>query len=1401
MIIRKKNRTFTLEFLTHLETFLHMWILKILKLAGKIVLWILSGVLLIVTLILLLIQTKTFKEIIRDRATVIANEQLNAHLSIGEIDGNYFTNLQIRQGSLKFGDTTAIAFEELSLSYSLWDLLEDRVSVPEIRLRRPYARVEIDSAGVLNFTRIAKPSQVPPDPIDSNANPLGGFKIALNAMIIEEGNFDIETPMFRGAIKNFNFNLKASASGKKQTAEISRLNFSAFQYRKKATDSLIIKNITLKAEAHALPKSLTHQKLNPLERDSLWAKISEFRIVTEKSDIFSRGNFVLPDSAHGIALNYETDLRLYPFSLYELKGWVPGLPDIDKVELDIHASGNDLYAEIPKLKILTSAGTLNGSARVDLGNGPIRYNTQLAFDGINPGAFLNRQDLYAFVSGQFMAKGEGSTAKELKSIVSLDLYKSRALGVDIEKFTINADVKGGLAKLTKFEGRTSAGYFNCEGFFNLNDESYRLETKLSNLNIADLMGDASKQSSINLALVYDGKGLNPKTMSGKMFLSSDSSKILGRDLQNFTVKAGHASGKIYLDNLQIKTPFVNLGLKGTMGLDSTVDLRYSLETVDFSLLKRYIGNDSLLNDSLNLKLQYEGGVSGNFKKLKTDGTLTLKKFIFGELKIDSLRFSYFADNLSPSNLQKAFDFRREDSTIVADVFLYSHLVEMNGLAIRDFSASITKEKGKSLFEVSVYEDILQAFASIKGNLALENEKRGQLLLDELQFRIAGRTLRTREVTVKLGDDPIIDSTYEKWVETWKNNKTIDLFFDIEKNSFDVRSLSLDIGKGLVSVFGQIDIAGDQNLDIKIKDLDLSRANTLIGSKSSVVEGLLNFNGSLKGSFEKPIFLAEWNIEKGKASEFVYDNFLGNLQYLNRKVQLNMTLNQNRDKTMTIGGFLPIDLAFKDVKERFSNRPMNFKIHSEGVDLRFLQAFFGKNLTLNRGDLKVDLTVSGNKEKPKLEGEIKVENGTLTFPRTTLGQTFRNATILLHLTPEKIFLDTLSLQSGKDTKSNLFASGSIDLTSILKNFDFNNIEKISYQIETRFNNFIPINTKSETAYLHTAVISGKMMISAPSLYYTNVKGDLQIKNSEIWVVDPTKAKISASVSSKKSETKSENNFYKNLDLDLNVDLPENSENAIRSAEMLLTLFGNIGVTKPPGSEDFFINGDVNTKPGGKYAYLSIAFLISKGVIVFTGAPGVNPNLDIEAVKKFDYKDEDGTSIPSEAKIQVKGTLLKPEIAIIAVERGSDNPLPDLTEPADILTYLVLGVKTKDITKVSGSQASNFAQQVAVNQVLNMVANQAGLSKLEYTPSATGGAGATIEVGKRISETVSVNFSGGNDPTVGQILTLEVVADSIMNWVTPLRSWKKTFEFEYKQAPKDKTDQPDILNLIFFFRKEY
>ena len=81
---------------------------------------------------------------------------------------------------------------------------------------------------------------------------------------------------------------------------------------------------------------------------------------------------------------------------------------------------------------------------------------------------------------------------------------------------------------------------------------------------------------------------------------------------------------------------------------------------------------------------------------------------------------------------------------------------------------------------------------------------------------------------------------------------------------------------------------------------------------------------------------------------------------------------------------------------------------------------------------------------------------------------------------------------------------------MKNFAFDKYEEISYEFELGFFDFIPVKTKSSTSYIHSASLTGDMSINAKRLLYPAIRGDLEIRKGQIWVVDPTKASAMVAV---------------------------------------------------------------------------------------------------------------------------------------------------------------------------------------------------------------------------------------------------------------------------------------------------
>src|SRR5206468_3469470 len=66
-----------------------------------------------------------------------ANQYLTATLSIGELEGSLLRGIRLGRVELARGGRTMIAIDEISLSYSIEELLQSGVVIRRIRLTRP----------------------------------------------------------------------------------------------------------------------------------------------------------------------------------------------------------------------------------------------------------------------------------------------------------------------------------------------------------------------------------------------------------------------------------------------------------------------------------------------------------------------------------------------------------------------------------------------------------------------------------------------------------------------------------------------------------------------------------------------------------------------------------------------------------------------------------------------------------------------------------------------------------------------------------------------------------------------------------------------------------------------------------------------------------------------------------------------------------------------------------------------------------------------------------------------------------------------------------------------------------------------------------------------------------------
>jgi hypothetical protein len=191
---------------------------------------------------------------------------------------------------------------------------------------------------------------------------------------------------------------------------------------------------------------------------------------------------------------------------------------------------------------------------------------------------------------------------------------------------------------------------------------------------------------------------------------------------------------------------------------------------------------------------------------------------------------------------------------------------------------------------------------------------------------------------------------------------------------------------LIRLEGVLTLAGYGEIDLKIKDLDLSELRYFIfDEKDKRFEGILNLNGQIVGTLEDP--------------QLDMDLFIDNLAYMvidvghvelssNYKQQLlslDLDINRNKSRTdslklkpykvnqLKLDGRLPIDLSFVTVEERFLNTsPIDVRLSSPNISPKVIEYFlpFFKN---SNGPIPVKAFVGNYFRDPNIKIKSKLKN--------------------------------------------------------------------------------------------------------------------------------------------------------------------------------------------------------------------------------------------------------------------------------------------------------------------------------------------------------------------------------------------------------------------------------------------
>ena len=232
---------------------------KVIKYTLKTLGWIILGILTLLILAALLIQTSFLKKKIASFAVKQANTFINGDVTLGEIDGNFFTGIILRDILITQSGDTVGYIKELKTKYNLIPLIRGKLDLHSVQLTGPRIFLKQINDSTWNVQQLIKPS-TDTTPSDTTAS---DFSIDLAMLQITDGIIHIDSPdtLIPREINQLKIMLSGSYSAKKQALKMDEFSFNTRQpdvsleklvfSLKRDKESIVLKNFNLKTATPA----------------------------------------------------------------------------------------------------------------------------------------------------------------------------------------------------------------------------------------------------------------------------------------------------------------------------------------------------------------------------------------------------------------------------------------------------------------------------------------------------------------------------------------------------------------------------------------------------------------------------------------------------------------------------------------------------------------------------------------------------------------------------------------------------------------------------------------------------------------------------------------------------------------------------------------------------------------------------------------------------------------------------------------------------------------------------------------------------------------------------------------------------------------------------------------------
>jgi hypothetical protein len=649
-------------------------------------------------------------------------------------------------------------------------------------------------------------------------------------------------------------------------------------------------------------------------------------------------------------------------TVVKISGNIKGLPDIKKMYYDIHlpqltTSRNDFTAFIPpnsipqeihipdkisvhgsfkgtidRFNVGLNTETSDGNAAIN-GSMDIKsksYDLHVTTEGLNLGHIMSQENQFGKISLETTARGNGFDYKTMNSTVHVHLAEGAIKGYVYKDFLVDGSFQNGKADIQSsihdeninFDLKTNAD-------FTAKFPAVILKLKLDTLNpyALHLMKDSLH---LKLALDADFQNTDPDALQGNLKLHDivlvDSTRRLNTDSVVFI-----ANRKDSIEDIRFRSEMADIDWTGTF---KTTEVADALKQT----ISRYYSFKGLQHKDVspqNWKLQIR-------------------------FRVSPMLLEYLPSLKGTDSVNAAIQFNSSTSDL--NLSLAAPKIQYGQQVIRQLQIAAATHDSLLNYRIDIASAVTSGLqldrSSVEGHLA-GNKITTEVVLrdqkDKERYHLGG--LFSQEnggIRFSFAADSLL-LNYDKW------NIAKDNFVLYDSSGLMVLDFKLEKADQSLMV-NSSSPSTSSPIDIDFTNFRINTLTSFAGQDSLYVDGLLNGKMQIQHILNNPVFTSDLHIND---LAFKKDT-LGNLV---------VKVNNERQNEFTAN--ISLKGRNTDVEADGSyytgESTMNLKLDIREFNLAVIRGFSAGQLQDIRGNLKGNLTASGNLTEPVLTGALHFEN--------------------------------------------------------------------------------------------------------------------------------------------------------------------------------------------------------------------------------------------------------------------------------------------------------------------------------------------------------------------------------------------------------------------------------------------